>query len=340
MEDLALFSRHLAGALGARVPLPQVLRAFQLDSEGGALGRAVGRLADDVEQGRPLSQAMERHPDIFAAPYRRLVRLGEQGHTLPGMMRETADRFEDGLKIYEQFRRAAAYPLIVLLVLFTICSFLTVKVLPKWEDIFSQIGFPMEKSFAHVFSFNASDTLILANVILLIPCLYLLAALLGLRVWGWGPGRLALSIPVIGPIMRMSESANFASYLSLLLAHRVPLAEALELIAEASENSYVRQAILDFRDRYEKGEKLGKIVESQPLLPAGMSVMIAAAEDQGELAATLDELGHFYRDRTTHGLLVLREILEPLILILIGLFVAMIAMMFYFPLFQLPKLIG
>lgn len=337
MEDLALFSRHLAGALGARVPLPDVLRAFMRDSEGD-LSDAIGDLADGVEQGQPLSQAMERHPGVFAAPYRRLVRLGEQGRTLPGMMRQTADRFEDGLKIYEQFRRAAAYPLIVLMVLLTITTFLTTKILPKYEDIFQQIGFPIDDMFFNFFHFGTRNTLVVINVLLLIPCLYLLAALLGLRVWGWGPGRLALSIPVIGPIMRMSESANFASYLSLLLEHRVPLVEALGLISDASENSYVRAAIDDFRHRYENGEKLGAIVEQQPLMPAGMAVMIAAAEDQGELAVTLEHLGRFYRDRTTHGLLVMREIMEPIILILIGLFVTFVAMLFYFPIFQMPKI--
>ncbi|MEN6625712.1 MAG: type II secretion system F family protein [Candidatus Sumerlaeia bacterium] len=340
MEDLALFSRHLAGALTARVPLPDVLRAFMRDSEDGALGKAIGDVADDVEQGKALSEAMERHPEVFAAPYRKLVRLGEQGHSLPGIMRDTADRFEDGLRVYEQFRRSAAYPLIILMVLFSVCTFLTIKILPKWQDIFMQLGFPMEKMFAHIFSLDAKNTLFAINILLLIPCLYLLAALLGLRVWGWGPGRMALSLPVIGPIMRLAESANFASYLSLLLEHRVPLPEALGLIAEASENTYVRDAILEFRSRYEQGEKLGRIVEDQPLLPAGMAVMIAAAEDQGELALTLEHLGRFYRDRTTHGLLVMREILEPILLILIGLFVTFVAILFYFPIFQIPKLIG
>ncbi len=337
MEDLALFSRHLAGALGARVPLPDVLRAFMRDSEGDLSG-AVGDVADDVEQGLPLSAAMERHPEIFAAPYRKLVRLGEQGRTLPGMMRQTADRFEEGLKIYEQFRRAAAYPLIVLMVLLTIVTFLTTKILPKYEDIFQQLGFPIDDMFFNVFHVGARGMLVSINFLLLVPCLYLLAALLGLRVWGWGPGRLALSIPVIGPIMRLSEAANFASYLSLLIEHRVPLVEALGLISEASENSYVRAAIAEFAHRCENGEKLGTIVEQQPLLPAGMAVMIAAAEDQGELAVTLDQLGRFYRDRTTHGLLVMREIMEPIILILVGLFVTLVAMLFYFPLFQMPKL--
>lgn len=184
MEDLALFSRHLAGALTARVPLPDVLRAFMRDSEDGALGKAIGDVADDVEQGKALSEAMERHPEVFAAPYRKLVRLGEQGHSLPGIMRDTADRFEDGLRVYEQFRRSAAYPLIILMVLFSVCTFLTIKILPKWQDIFMQLGFPMEKMFAHIFSLDAKNTLFAINILLLIPCLYLLAALLGLRVWG------------------------------------------------------------------------------------------------------------------------------------------------------------
>lgn len=339
MEDLALFSRHLAGAMATRAPLPEFLRAYLRDSEGGPVENAVAKIADDVAMGQPLAEAMDKHPKVFPAAYRRLVRLGEQGRTLVGMLRQTADRMEEGLKTYEHFRRAAAYPLILLLVMFGVTTFLTIVLRPKFEAIYMELGASLGASAP--LGGNMATAILILNLILLVPIAYLLAALLGLRVWGFGSGRLLLQLPLIGPALRLVESANFANYLSLLLDNRVPLAESLGLISDASENRYVRAVVEDFRRRYESGEKLGAMMEHHPLFPASMAVMIAAAEDQGELAETLRHLGRFYHERTLHGLTLLREVMEPLMLILVGLFVALlVGVFFYMPLFHISKLIG
>ena len=338
MEDLALFSRHVAGAMAVRAPLPDILRAYVKDGEGGPLERALGPIAQKVEMGGSLADAMDEHTAVFPASYRRMVRLGEQSRTLAGLMRQVADRMEEGLKTYEHFRRSAAYPFILMIVLYAIITFLMLTIAPKWEAIFNELGAPWATQW--LFGFQMRSVLLCLNLILLVPTVYLLAVLLGLHVWGFGQGRLALSIPIIGPIMRLSETANFANYLSLLLESRVPLPEALGLLADTSPNLYVRAAIEDFRRRCEAGESLASMIQNQPLFPASMAVMIASAEDQGELAQTLRHLGLFYQDRTTHGLLVLREIMEPLMLILIGIFLALVVVAFYGPLFSIPKLIG
>jgi type II secretory pathway component PulF len=337
MEDLSLFARHLAGAMGARAPLPDILRAYVHDSESSPLRRAIERMIPEIEKGVSIAEAMDGFPGVFPAAFRKLVRLGEQAHTLPGLMRQTADRLEEGLKVYERFRRAAVYPLCVLSILFVLIGFLTWKIAPKMEEVFEQLGMNVRE--ITMLGVTPSQSMQAMMILLMLPTLYLLAVFLGLRVWGFGQGKLVLQLPLIGPILRQAESANFANYLSLLLHNRVPLAEALGLLSDATTNSYVQAAIEDFHRRFQAGEPLGSMIQHQPLFPSSMAVMIAAAEDQGELADTLRHLGRFYQDRTLHGLSVLHEMVEPILLLATGFVIFLVTASVYLPLFEIPSMI-
>jgi type II secretory pathway component PulF len=165
------------------------------------------------------------------------------------------------------------------------------------------------------------------------------SALAGLHIHGCGPGRFLLQIPLIGPTLRLGESARFAHYLAMLVENHIPMAEALGLLSESAENSYVQAALNDFHQRYEAGERLGDLISNQPLFPAGMAVLISSAEDQGGLALTLKKLGKYYQERTIHANTVLREVFEPIMLILMGAFLSLILLGVYGPLFDMPSYI-
>jgi type II secretory pathway component PulF len=339
MEDLALFTRHVAGAMTARAPLPAVLRAFGLEAERSRLRRVTDQLADRVEAGVPLAAAMEDFPRMFPPAYRRLVGLGEQGRALGGVMNQLAGGMEDNLKTYEYFRRAAVYPLIVLVILMAELGFVVTKILPKLQDIMGQLGGDLD---AHMLIDPVGIGPRVVGPYLLLIALaiaFLVATLLGLRVRGIGNGRMVLSLPLLGTVLRRAETARFANNLALLLDNRVPTAEALKLMAESAENSYVRDALYEFQSRYESGERLGAAMMEQPLFPPTMATMIAAAEDQGGLVETLRALGRFYSERTAHGLTVLREAFEPILLLLTGILVAILLLSIYMPLFNIPTLV-
>lgn len=338
MEDLALFTRHVAGAMNARAPLLVILRAYVRECEGGALTRAIKAVADRVEGGLEFSAALDEHPKAFPSAYRRLVRLGEQGRTLGGVMTSLADSLDQNLRTYESFRRAAVYPVVVLIVLFVTVSWNLVTVMPKFQAMFDELGFDMAGPFGSIDTMRA--VLVGLNLLLLFALLFLLAISFGMRVRGFNYGRMQLQIPLIGPVLRKAETARFATYLALLLENRVPLADALGLLSDASDNSYIQATVQDFVERYQRGEPLSDLLSSQPVFPASMAAMVAVAENQGGLADTLRSLGGFYADRTTHDLAVLREFYEPVMLVLAGLIVIMVLFGTYMPLFQLPSQIG
>ncbi len=340
MEDLALFTRHVAGAMAARAPLPDLLRAYMRDSEDSQLAKAVDVIADRTESGVALSEALEDYPHIFPTSYRRLVRLGEEGRTLGGVMEQLADNLERGLKTFEYFRRAAIYPLLVSILLFLDVCFVSITLVPKMEEIYRLLGGDLGGIFSGPTLHTASQTIFLGfGLVILIPIIFLIGAVMGLRMNGFSYGKFQLQLPLIGPVLRRAETARFASNLALLLENKIPLAESLGLLADSTDNSYARKAITDFQVRFQQGEPLGDLIASQPLFPASMAAMVASGEDQGGLAETLRGLGRFYSERTAHGLTVLREMLEPLLLLLLGLLVALIMLSMYMPLFSIPRLI-
>lgn len=347
LEDLTLFTRHIAGAMEARVPLPDVLRAFVADNEDCALTLAAAKMVESVELGTPLSVAMENHPAVFPAAYRRTVKLGEQSRSLGGMMSRLADNIEEALRMQEYLRRAGAYPLFLLLLLSGVCSFIATIIVPKMQDIMAQMG-----QDAHTGAFTqgaqqwlftgqvAQIAILALSVLMLIPIGYLLTVVFGIRFKYSGYGRFSLSLPFFGPVLRRFETARFASNLSLLLRNGIPMTEALGLLQDSSDNRYVCDAIADLKVRYEQGEKLGDLFSRQPLFPASMAVMIGSAEDKGALVDTLDTLAAFYTERAKNGLTVMRELLEPFLVFAIGIILALIIVSVYIPIFSIPNMMS
>ena len=338
MEDLALFTRHVAGAMNARAPLPDLLRAYTMDCENGALSHAVTQIADRAESGVELSEALEHYPKLFPSAYRRLVHMGEQGRSLGGVMAQLAAHLEEGLKVFEYFRRAAIYPLFVIVLIFLQICFVTITIMPKFQAIYEELGSQLPGPLGSPDAMR--NLFIVFGLMALVPIGFLVASAMGLKIRGAGYGRLALSFPLVGPVLRRAETARFANNLALLLDNNIPMAEALALLADSSENTYVRAAIQDLQQRYESGEKLGDLIATQPLFPASMAAMIGSAEDRGGLVDTLRALGQFHAERTSHGLTVLREVFEPILLLLVGLLVGLILLAAYLPLFQIPRMMG
>ncbi|MBN1516458.1 type II secretion system F family protein [Candidatus Sumerlaeota bacterium] len=340
IEDIALLTRHISGAMKARAPMHEILRSYVADCEPGKMTRVVNEMAGDVEAGTSLADALDKHILTFPASFRRLVRVGEQSRTLEGTLEQLAVSLEEGLKSYEFFRRVAIYPLFVTILIWLDVMFILIYILPKFDDIFSGLGAQLPYMTELWLGLNHSNVVpIIFTLLMLIPIAMLTGTALGLRFRLTGSGRFMLQLPFAGVVLRRMETARFTKNLALLLDVNLPLSEALGLLVDSTDNAYVQSAIRDLQRRYESGEKLGGLIAGQPLFPAGMAVIIASAEDRGGLAQALHGLSKFYQERTAHGLAVIREIFEPVLLVLVGLMIAMLLLAMYLPLFTLPGLI-
>lgn len=327
-QELALFTRHLEGAMRARAPLADVIAAFADEADTRSMQRALGQVAARTQAGAPLSEALGEAPHVFPESYRRIVRMGEESQTLPSVVANLATALEEGLVLHESFRRAAVYPLIV-----TVLLFVEVSLFMGLSD--KLIGIQQSASLAGFFdSFISRASFSIFPVLLLffVAVLWLLAAAAGLAWNTYRHGRLLLQLPLVGPALRLSETSRFLRHLGLMLENRIPLTEATGLLADAATNGYMRAALDDFRQRLARGEDLGSVIRSQAVFPASVGVVLASAQERGNLHETLVHLADFYRERTLHALRLVREFFEPLMLLLAGILVAWCVFALYQPL--------
>ena len=341
-QDLALFTRHLSGAMMARAPLAEVLGSFSEEADTAGMQRAVQDMVPRLESGASLSDVLADHPQIFPLAYRRAIQMGEESGALPKVVEDLASTLEDSIAMNENFRRATIYPAVILLFLFVFTLFISTQLFPKFVDIYSQLGATLPDLSR--FTYSSTLPLFLMVTLLLVCVLWILGAGAGLVWQSYRHGKWMLSLPLVGPALRLAETARFVRHLGLMLENRVPLNEAVNMLADSSGNLYVRRALKDFAARLEEGESLGDIIAHQPLFPRPLALMLASAQERGQLAETLERMAGFYRQRAEHALRVIREFFEPLVLVLLGFLVAWLALAMYLPLLtfagQMPYGIG
>lgn len=329
-QDLAVFTRHLAGAMAAKAPLAEVVSTFEAEADTRVMRRAVRDVALKLQSGAALSEALEAHKNVFPASYISVIRMGEESETLPKVVSHLATSMEEGILLYENFRRATIYPTILLAILFLFVAFVTAKLMPRIQDISMQLSIDMPGQSL------MPSVMPLAIITLLLVCLlWVLGAGAGLTWNSFRYGKWILSVPLVGAALRLAETSRFVRHLGLMLESRIPISEAVGLLADSSNNGYVREALRDFEQRLSRGEPLKEVLASEPLFPPALSALVGSAQERGQLTETLEALSTFYRERARHALQVIREFFEPILLLLVGLIVIWIALTLYIPIVTL-----
>jgi len=337
-QDLALFTRHIAGAMQARAPLAEVVGSFADEAGTRSMQEGVRNVALRLEAGATLSSALEESPRLFPDSYRRVVRMAEESQTLPAVMGDLATTMEDGVTMHEQLRRISIYPTFIMGVLFLVSIFVIQRVVPQVTDIYRHLPMGGNAESTPTVGLDLFPMIALTGV--LIGFLWLLGVGAGLSWSSYRQGRWMLSLPLVGPALRMAETARFVRHLGLMLENRIPLNEAVGLLAESTVNGYMRSALVDFEQRLAKGEALGAMISGQPVFPPTLSVMIRSAQERGQLAESLQSLAGFYRHRAEHSIRLVKEFFEPLLLIIVGFLVAWMAFGMYIPILRIGRTIS
>lgn len=335
MMDLAMFTRHVAGAMAARAPLAEVVAGYAEEADTRRMQLALTSIVPRLQAGVPLSEAMAGEPGTFPESYRAILYLGERSDTLPSVMNGLAQSLEEAVINRESFRRAAIYPTIILTLLLFMSGFFTVMLVPKVTDIWLQLGGGLDTNAVLNPWLLYQQRLVLT--LLLVAVLWLYAAGAGIRWSRERAGRWLMMMPLIGAAIRHAETSNFMRHLGLMLGSRVPLSEALTLLADSSSNGHARDAFLEFRDRVEKGEDIRSAIGSVTFFPASVAVLIGSAQERGNLEETLLQLASFYRERTQHSLRLAREFFEPIMLLLTGVIIGWTALVIYTPFLRIAE---
>jgi type IV pilus assembly protein PilC len=339
--DIAVFSRQLATMLAAGIPLVQGFEIVGAGHEKPAMQKLILDIKSDVEAGTSLHEALAKHPLYFDDLYINLVQAGEQAGALEGLLDKIATYKEKTEALKKKVKKALFYPAAVLAVAVIVTVILLIFVIPQFESLFKGFGADLP-----------AFTLMVINLSRFVQSYGIyIAAVIGAAVWVFFYfkkrskrmreflDRVVLHVPVIGPILNKAAIARFARTLSTMFAAGVPLVEALESVAGATGNIIYENAVMRMRDEVATGQRLQRAMETTELFPNMVVQMIAVGEESGSLDTMAGKVATFYEAEVDNAVDAMSSLLEPLIMVILGVLVGGLVIAMYLPIFKLGSVV-
>ena len=340
-KDITLFTRQLATMMKSGVPL---LQAFDIVGKGHA-NPAVSRLLldikSDVETGNSLKQAFEKHPLYFDALFCNLVGAGEQAGILDSLLDRLATYKEKILAIKSKIKSALFYPISIIVVAFVITAVIMIFVIPAFKSVFASFGADLP----------APTLVVMAISDYFVKYWLLIFGSLGLGgymfFYTWKRSlkmqivmdRVMLRIPVFGELIRKSSVARWTRTLSTMFAAGVPLVEALDSVGGASGNAVFAQATEQIQRDVSTGTALTTSMTSAGVFPTMVLQMASIGEESGSLDHMLAKCAEFYEDEVDEMVKGLSSLMEPFIIVILGVLIGGIVVSMYLPIFKLGAVV-
>lgn len=342
LDDVVVFSRQFATMINAGLPIVRALYILGEQTSNKKLQDVIVEVREDVEAGLALSEALEKHPKVFNRLYVEMVRAGEIGGVLDGVLLRIADQLEADQDLRRKVKSAMTYPTVVLVMAILAAAIMLIFIVPIFARMFEDLGgtLPLPTQIAITISnlLTGFGGLVVAALLIggVVFFLRWKDSEQGRKVWG----RIVLKIPAkIGEVVQKVALARFARTLGALSAAGVPILQALEITATSSGNYVVEQALLKSRDSIRQGIPIFKPLEEEPVFPPMVTRMIAVGEETGDLDGMLDKIGDFYESEVDATIKSLTSIIEPLMIVVVGGIVGAIIIAMYLPMFRIFELI-
>ena len=340
-KDIAVFTRQLSTMMRAGVPL---IQSFDIVARGSTNARMTRLLTDirtDVETGTSLSAAFRKHPLYFDALYCNLVEAGEAGGILETLLDRLAIYQEKTMAIKNKIKSALIYPIAVLVVAFVVLSVIMIFVIPAFEDVFKSFGADLP----------APTLFVIAMSKFFVSYWYLIFGSLGggtyffLQSWKRSikmqkvMDRMLLRVPVFGELVNKSSVARWTRTLSTMFAAGVPLVEALDSVGGASGNAVFQEATEQIQRDVSTGSALTTSMQTTGVFPVMVLQMCAIGEESGSLDAMLGKAAEFYEDEVDEAVKGLSSLMEPFIIVILGILIGGIVVSMYLPIFKLGQVV-
>jgi type IV pilus assembly protein PilC len=340
-KDIAIFTRQLATMMKAGVPL---LQAFDIVARGATNPRLTKLLNDirsDVETGTSLSSAFRKHPLHFDALYCNLVEAGEAGGILEALLDRLALYQEKTLAIKQKIKSALMYPIAVIVVAFVVLTVIMIWVIPAFEDVFKSFGAELP----------APTRAVIAMSKFFVSYWWAIFGLLfgGLYFFfeSWkrsekmqkAMDRLLLKVPIFGELVEKSVIARWTRTLATMFAAGVPLVEALDSVGGASGNAVFAEATEQIQKDVSTGSALTAAMTATGVFPTMVLQMAAIGEESGSLDHMLSKAAEFYEDEVDEMVKGLSSLMEPIIIVILGVLIGGIVVSMYLPIFKLGAVV-
>lgn len=340
-RELPVFTRMVAAMLDAGIPLVQTLTALEEQTSSRVFQSVINGLRTRIEAGADFSAALRDYPDIFDDLYVSMIRAGEAGGMLAEIAARTAKHLESALRMRRKVRSAMTYPTVVLTLAIFIATAIVIWLIPVFSDIYAEfegkLPFPTRMLIAISGILRRYILFVIAGVILIG---------LAFQHWKRTPAgrrtvdRIVLSLPGIGAVARKVCMARFSATFAQLIHSGVPILETLDIVSVAVGNRVIGDILQASRATVERGELLSVELQRHKVFPRMLVYMLAAGEKTGNMDVMLQRVADFYEDEVETTLSGLTSIIEPLLMIFLGLVIGSIVVAMFMPIFRMADILN
>jgi len=341
-KDIAFFSRQMATMMKSGVPIVTALEIIGSGHKNPRMAKLVGQIRADLEGGSSLYEAISKHPVQFDELYRNLVRAGEGAGVLETVLETIANYQENIESLKGKIKKALFYPAMTIAVALIVSSILLIFVVPQFEEVFSGFGadlpvFTQMIVAASRFLVGWWWLILLVTVGAIVGFVFALKRSSRMQ---HAMDRLILKVPVIGQIMHNSAIARFSRTTGVTFRAGVPLVEALGIVAGATGNKVYEEAVLHMRDDVAVGYPVNMAMKQVNVFPHMVIQMTAIGEEAGALDTMLFKVAEYFEQEVNNAVDALSSLIEPMIMVFIGVVVGGMVIGMYLPIFKLASVVG
>ncbi len=340
-HDVMIFTRQFSTMIDAGLPIVQSLDVLTEQTDNKALKDTIRAVRKDVAGGSTLADALSKHPKAFDDLYVNMVRAGEAGGVLNTILNRIALFIEKANKLKKKVKGAMIYPATIVTVAVGVVTILLLYVIPVFAELYGGMGkaLPAPTQITINLSnwFRANFLYLTAGVILIA---------VGIQMYyKTAQGRMVidgimLKMPIIGDLLRKVAVARFSQNMSILLASGVPILDGLAITARTAGNKVIEKAIMEARISISEGKTVAEPLEKSGVFPPMVCQMVAIGENTGALDSMLKRVGDFYEDEVDNSVANLTALMEPMIMIILGIVLGGLVISMYLPIFQLGSLVA
>jgi type IV pilus assembly protein PilC len=341
LADLVIFTRQLATMIDAGLAMVQSLQALAEQTTNKVMRDVIHDVCTRVESGDSFSEALQKHPKAFSRLYTCMVAAGEQGGLLADILARLATYLENSARLRKKVKSAMMYPTVVSVVAVLITIFLLVKVVPVFGEIFTSFHATLPAPTAYL--------IMISNMVKHYLLFFLLAG--GGAVYGWfyfiktPTGRLfwdshRIKLPIFGAIAHKICLARFTRTLASLVRSGVPILEVLQIVSQTVGNVVMEKAIKTAALDIERGESIAAALAKHPIFPTMIVRMVTAGEQTGKIDNMLERISDFLDEEIETTLSGLTALIEPILIVFLGVVVGGMVICMFLPIFKLPDIVS
>lgn len=342
MKDVVVFSRQFSVMVNAGLPILQGLTIVAEQAENPDFRVVMTKVRDDISNGVTLSEAMAKHPKAFNTLYVNMIRAGEQGGILDVILERLSEYMEKAEGVTRKVKSAMMYPIVVMSVAVLVIIFLMVKVVPTFRDVFTSFGAKLPWPTQLII--DVSEFLSSKKAFVLVGFLVAFGVSVSMyrktKTGAYSWDKMLLGLPVFGVLARKAAVAKFARTLGTLIKSGVPIMDALETVAKTSGNLVVERAVFNARDSVREGKTLTQPLRESKVFPPMVTQMINVGEETGALDQMLNKIADFYEAEVDAAVEGLTSIIEPILIVFLGVTIGFIVVAMFMPMFELGNIVG